>query len=681
MDYDPNILAALARQFAAQQQPMPIPLRGVDDRFDGPLGRAPAPPRPMRPDYSPMAAFSDVNTRPPGPMDNKLASPDADQRIAEMWGANTPLLPGRLDPSTVFNPQAGGGRMVPPVRTPEMLRQPPSLAALDGQAGAFTTGPKTSAPGGALQLAGLPPVSAQPPEEGGDLPMPDGPAPTPRQPLPMPRPPGVPQAAAPRPAPPAGIPQMPGAGIPGSGRNPIMAGSRILPFTPEQAAAARSIGAPMGNMPGDPVGAPAPPGPRPAGLGPREPFTPTLPETFGGAPGGVPGPGGDPIAATSRGGGLRNFLGDLFMGLGSGRDMNESFVNAGRSIAAGAERRRVEGQQQAYLNHTFRWLTSKGMDANTAAIVARSPDMMKDVLKEHAGFGEPPKDIEIYDDQGRPQRALLFRDGTVKPIGGAKSNIMSPEEEAQKIRVGQATRAQTNVNVDTRAEGAFAKKGGELMAQRFDDIVQRGGRAKDMLGNISALRDIGSQIETGKIAEWQAALGPYADALGVTIDGLGPMQAYRSVVAKMIPDMRVPGSGTTSDYDARKFAESLPSLGNTPEGNALIQDTFEAFADAQIRAADIASRALSGEIDPREAERMIRELPDPLAAWKEATKAGRFGEQKTQAPQGAESVVPPDMQGKSLQEQLNAAPDGSIATFGGQRRIKRNGQWVPADGQ
>lgn len=185
-----------------------------------------------------------------------------------------------------------------------------------------------------------------------------------------------------------------------------------------------------------------------------------------------------------------------------------------------------------------------------------------------------------------------------------------------QIERRQASRPQ--VTVDQRGENAFAQEAGKGTAKRFNEMVEQGFNARTMIGDISALRDLSTQIQTGVPAEITRQLGPYAEALGVPIQGLAPAQAYQAIVDRMAPRMRVPGSGATSDFEARQFLRALPQLANTPQGNEMIQNTLEAVAQSQVQASEIASRALAGEISAREAERLIRELPDPFAAWKAA---------------------------------------------------------------
>lgn len=190
------------------------------------------------------------------------------------------------------------------------------------------------------------------------------------------------------------------------------------------------------------------------------------------------------------------------------------------------------------------------------------------------------------------------------------------------------------VQIDQRGETEFAKAVGKQQAKRFDDIVQAGHDAKSMIANIQSLREISSRITTGKTTELKAALGPYAEMFGAKIDGLDDIQAFQAIVSRLAPQMRPPGTGATSDFEMRKFLESLPSLGRTPGGNELISRTLDAISEHRIAAGEIASRAMSGEISVKEAEKQLRALPDPLTLWKQSRGT-------TVAPPPSERPPPP----------------------------------------
>jgi hypothetical protein len=200
---------------------------------------------------------------------------------------------------------------------------------------------------------------------------------------------------------------------------------------------------------------------------------------------------------------------------------------------------------------------------------------------------------------------------------------------------GYAPQPMVSVNTNDNS-GAFVKKADELAATRLSDVVATGQSAQQMMGDLAALAEIAKGLDTGLAAQVTAQLGPFADAFGIDIQGLGPAQAYDAIVARMAPQMRPPGSGASSDFDAKQFLKSLPGLGKTPEGNAIISATLQAIQQQKIASADIASRALVGEITWQEADKQIMALGNPFDAFNkfkgmgEAAAQGQLTEDELQ---------------------------------------------------
>jgi hypothetical protein len=274
--------------------------------------------------------------------------------------------------------------------------------------------------------------------------------------------------------------------------------------------------------------------------------------------------------------------------------------------------------------------TAPEMDAAKAKLsqmvaILRDPNIPLQEKKQTAKVAEmlangmlKPRDqwvTERSQDGSIYQRNSLT--GEMKAI--EKSDVLPQAALDQKLALARANKPETTINnIGPKAESKFAEKNAEHQSKRFNELIDGGADAKGMISNVQALRDIGSRITTGKTAETTALLGPYAESLGIKIDGLDDIQAYKSIVSRIAPQMRVPGSGTSSDMDVKMFLESLPGLGKTPGGNEIISQTLDAFAQHKIAASEIASRAVSGEISARDAEKELRALPDPLTLWKKA---------------------------------------------------------------
>lgn len=181
-----------------------------------------------------------------------------------------------------------------------------------------------------------------------------------------------------------------------------------------------------------------------------------------------------------------------------------------------------------------------------------------------------------------------------------------------------ASAGKTDVNILPQ-EKSFAKAGGEAMGKRFEKISEEGDTATQDLALIGQLRDLGSKFKTGGAAAVQGTLANYGIKIG---DNVGEVEAYGSIIDKLTPQQRVPGSGSTSDYEGRMFKRALPQLINTPQGNEIIQNTLAGLAQTKVDRAKIAESALSGDITPSEAMKQLRALPNAYDNFKKFAKGG-----------------------------------------------------------
>ena len=192
------------------------------------------------------------------------------------------------------------------------------------------------------------------------------------------------------------------------------------------------------------------------------------------------------------------------------------------------------------------------------------------------------------------------------------------------FKVGLKKAGATNVttNVD-KGEDAFAKAAGSSQAKRFDELAGEGQKARQMVSDVETLTELGKNIGTGKGAEITAKIGPWAESIGVPVKGLSDIQAFEAIANRVAPSLRVPGSGAQSDFELKNFLKSIPALGNTPEGNAIVGATMKGLQENKIRASEIGSKALNGEISRPQAEKMLRELPDPMENFRAYEKANK----------------------------------------------------------
>lgn len=275
-----------------------------------------------------------------------------------------------------------------------------------------------------------------------------------------------------------------------------------------------------------------------------------------------------------------------------------------------------------------------------------------------------------YGFQTLPDGTILRTDprhGTVTPVyqGTAK-----PTTDVQNFEYSQnhpdfagyqqsLKKASANsINIDQKGEGEFSKVAGKEQATRFNDLAADGPAAKQMISDVQTLTQLGSAIGTGKGAQVRQALGPYADALGIKVDGLSDIQAFDAIVNRVAPNLRVKGSGAQSDFELRNFLKSLPSLGNTEGGNAIASQVMQGLYQNKLKASQIGADALNGKISRDDAEKQLRELPDPMEGYRSFMKelkhpAGSPGQpvqvstpdEARKLPKGTPIILPDGSQG------------------------------------
>lgn len=187
----------------------------------------------------------------------------------------------------------------------------------------------------------------------------------------------------------------------------------------------------------------------------------------------------------------------------------------------------------------------------------------------------------------------------------------------------------TQVNVDTKGEGKFEEEFGKVQAKRWGGYIEGGQAAQKKMVDINSMREISQRLGSqGAAANIKEAIGPYAEALGVNLEGLSDVQAYSSIIQRLAPQQRAEGSGSTSDIEFKGFIKSLPTLAQNPAAREATLNTMEALTRDDMARGEIATQLATGEIKRKDAEKALRALPDPMqgfAAWRKANP-GVYGQ-------------------------------------------------------
>lgn len=294
-----------------------------------------------------------------------------------------------------------------------------------------------------------------------------------------------------------------------------------------------------------------------------------------------------------------------------------------------------------------------------------------------------------YSDENAPDKREMTRLQTEKlrreVQGDSVRSLITAEERAQygvdpdykgTVQVDRQGKLSfpgkpaTEVNVQ-KGENKFEEEMGKGQAKRFNDLIAEGDVAQGRLADIQTLRDTSRRLGSqGSSANLKATIGPYAESLGIKVDGLSDIQLYESITQRLAPTLRAPGSGSTSDIEFKGFQRAIGPLSNTPAAREMILDTFEAASRNDVARADIASRLAQKEITRGQAEKELRSLPNPLEAFREFRKqnpdlvgqalkeSARVDHEQRNAP----AVLSADAYSKLKPGDKYTDPDGNVRT-------------------
>ncbi|MGV2110155.1 hypothetical protein ACQZ46_02635 [Agrobacterium salinitolerans] len=189
----------------------------------------------------------------------------------------------------------------------------------------------------------------------------------------------------------------------------------------------------------------------------------------------------------------------------------------------------------------------------------------------------------------------------------------------------------TSVTVNNGEGDKFYENLDKKNAETFSAMSQGGMEARAKMGQIDRLEGLLAQSPQGAEGATKQWLGD----LGINTEGLDALQSTRALLETMVPAQRPPGSGPMSDADIVMFRNSLPRVVNQPGGNELILQTMRGVAQYEMQMGEIADMVADRVITPSEGRKRVRELENPLSAYKDAAKGFMGPASKTQSGVGA----------------------------------------------
>ena len=162
----------------------------------------------------------------------------------------------------------------------------------------------------------------------------------------------------------------------------------------------------------------------------------------------------------------------------------------------------------------------------------------------------------------------------------------------QTVNVG----GETSVPAD---EAELRKKLGGKEGELWASYLESGGVAS---GTAQDMEMLDALIE-------MAPAGPVQGRLVEMFPGISDAgAAFQSVVSRVAPTLRAPGSGSTSDIEYEGMLKSLPMLRNRPNANRAIATAMKTKAQINMDRASVVSAYQSEQITASEARARLQEI-------------------------------------------------------------------------
>ena len=207
------------------------------------------------------------------------------------------------------------------------------------------------------------------------------------------------------------------------------------------------------------------------------------------------------------------------------------------------------------------------------------------------------------------------------------------ENRRGELKFGPTPPATTTISLGEKGENKAVEAFHTAVGKDWAETLSQGMGAADDLNTITELRKQIGRIDTGAGAVAKSYLGKF----GIRTEGLDDIQAMQATLNRLIPAQRLPGSGATSDFDARGFRDSLPALINTRGGNLLIADTMEGLARNKMERAEVVTKWATGEMKMADAIKEMVKKQHEARILSDNVKA----HMERSGVRPAESTVPP----------------------------------------
>lgn len=281
---------------------------------------------------------------------------------------------------------------------------------------------------------------------------------------------------------------------------------------------------------------------------------------------------------------------DVLMAIGSGMmglSQDPNLQKLGMAGFGQVAARRDERKATAKTNATVDALVAAGVvPANQADALRNNPDLIGEVYKSALKGNVPLSDIgKLAADLKAGRITQAQYDAKVASIG------------KPLVQIGQGDQ--------------WTELGNKFIFEDMNPLVTQG---RNATRGMILLDDLEAALADSPTGTWGGLTAWAQNNLGISIDpNADAAVAANAIISKLIPEQRQAGSGPMSDRDIDLFRASLPSLLNTPQGNAQIIATMRKMYEYDQQMGEIARRVLLDKnFTPEMGDAAMRQLANPL---------------------------------------------------------------------
>lgn len=194
------------------------------------------------------------------------------------------------------------------------------------------------------------------------------------------------------------------------------------------------------------------------------------------------------------------------------------------------------------------------------------------------------------------------RTSAMKEYEFAKSQGYQGSFQDYQTEMKRAGASNTNIDLGNGVpanDAALRKKLGEKEGEVWSSYLEAGTVSAGTVQDMQLLQEILPMAPQGPIQGRLAGAFPGVNSAA---------DAFNSIVKRVAPTLRAPGSGSTSDIEYDGMLKSLPQLSARPEANQAIAAMMQAKAEINVQRAEIVRQAQNDEISVKDARRMMSEL-------------------------------------------------------------------------